>query len=86
VPVVAPGNLMFHRGGQAFAQWKGNGFISGMGTRSLTRVIFDGKGGATLAERWDMGKRIRDVAEGPDGSLWMLEDAAVGALIRATPK
>ena len=48
--------------------------------------IFDGHGGAKTAERWNMGKRIRDVEEGPDGSLWMLEDAAEGALIHVTPK
>ncbi len=29
--------------------------------------------------------RIRDVEEGPDGSLWMLEDANPGALIHVTP-
>jgi glucose/arabinose dehydrogenase len=86
VPVVAPGNLMFYRGKQAFPQWDGNGFISGMGTMSLNRVIFDGHGGAKMAERWAMGKRIRDVEEGPDGSLWMLEDANPGALIHVTPK
>jgi glucose/arabinose dehydrogenase len=57
-----------------------------MGTQSLTRVIFDGKGGAKTAERWAVGKRIRDVAEGPDGSLWLLEDAAPGALIHVTPR
>jgi len=85
-PVVAPGNLMFYRGTQTFPQWDGNGFVSGMGTRSLNRIIFDGNGGAEMAERWDMGKRIRDVAEGPDGSLWMLEDANPGALIHATPR
>jgi aldose sugar dehydrogenase len=86
VPVIAPGNLMFYRGTQTFPQWDGNGFIAGMGTRSLTRVIFDGQGGAKLAERWDMEKRIRDVAEAPDGSLWLLEDANAGALIHLTPK
>jgi len=86
VPVIAPGNLMFYRGNQTFPQWNGNGFIGGMGTQSLTRVIFDGKGGAKTAERWAVGKRIRDVAEGPDGSLWLLEDAAPGALIHVTPK
>jgi len=86
VPVVAPGNLMFYRGTQTFPQWNGNAFISGMGTRSLNRVIMDGKGGAKMAERWDMGKRIRDVAEAPDGSLWLLEDANPGALIHVTPK
>jgi aldose sugar dehydrogenase len=85
-PVVAPGNLMFYRGKQAFPQWDGNGIVSGMGTQSLSRVIFDGKGGAKMAERWALGKRIRDVAEAPDGSLWLLEDANPGALIHVTPK
>ena len=32
------------------------------------------------------GKRIRDVEEGPDGTLWMIEDANPGALIHVTPK
>jgi glucose/arabinose dehydrogenase len=86
VPVVAPGNLMFYRGTQTFPQWNGNAFVSGMGTQSLNRVIMDGKGGAKMAERWAMGKRIRDVAEAPDGSLWLLEDANPGALIHVTPK
>jgi len=86
VPVIAPGNLMFYRGTQMFPQWNGSGFIGGMGTQSLTRVIFDGKGGAKTAERWAVGKRVRDVAQGPDGSLWLLEDAAPGALIKVTPK
>ena len=86
VPVIAPGNLMFYRGTQAFPQWDGNGLIGGLGTQSLTRVIFDGKGGAKTAERWSVGKRIRDVAEAPDGTLWMIEDANAGALIHVTPK
>jgi glucose/arabinose dehydrogenase len=86
VPVIAPGNLMFYTGTQTFPQWDGNGFISGMGTTSLNRIIFDGHGGAKSAERWNVGKRIRDVEEGPDGSLWMLEDANPGALIHVTPK
>src|SRR6516225_9194407 len=86
VPVIAPGNLMFYHGSQTFPQWDGNGFISGLGTTSLNRIIFDGHGGAKTAERWNVGKRIRDVEEGPDGSLWMLEDANPGALIHVTPK
>jgi aldose sugar dehydrogenase len=85
-PVIAPGNLMFYTGTQTFPQWNGNGFVSGMGTTSLSRIIFDGHGAAKPAERWNVGKRIRDVEEGPDGSLWMLEDANPGALIHVTPK
>lgn len=85
-PVIAPGNLMFYRGTQTFPQWNGSGFVGGMRTTSLNRIVFDGHGGAKTAERWDLGRRIRDVEEGPDGSLWMLEDANPGALIHVTPK
>jgi glucose/arabinose dehydrogenase len=85
-PVIAPGNLMFYRGTKSFPQWDGSGFVSGMASHTLTRIIFDGKGGAKAAERWDVGKRIRDVAEAPDGTLWLLEDANPGALIHVTPK
>src|SRR5262244_1178294 len=86
VPVIAPGNLMFYRGTKSFPQWNGSGFVSGMASMTLTRLLFDGKGGAKAAERWEIGKRIRDVAEAPDGSLWLLEDANPGALIHVTPQ
>jgi glucose/arabinose dehydrogenase len=85
VPVIAPGNLMFYRGTETFPQWNGSGFVSGLATQSLNRIVFDNHGGAKAAERWKVGHRIRDVEEGPDGSLWMLEDASSGALIHVTP-
>src|SRR3954469_16956774 len=85
-PVIAPGNLMFYRGSKIFPQWNGNGFIGGMQTQTLNRIIFRRQGGAKAAERWNVGHRVRDVEEGPDGSLWMLEDSSPGALIHVTPK
>jgi aldose sugar dehydrogenase len=85
VPVIAPGNLMFYSGTQTFPQWSGNGLISGLASKTLIRVILDGHGGAKTAERWNVGVRVRDVEEAPDGSLWMLEDANPGALIHVTP-
>jgi aldose sugar dehydrogenase len=85
LPVIAPGNLMFYHGSQTFPQWDGNGLVSGLSTKSLNRIIFDGHGGAKSAERWDVGFRVRDVEEAPDGSLWMIEDANPGALIHVTP-
>ena len=85
VPVIAPGNLMFYKGTQTFPQWNGSGFIGGMATMTLNRLVFDGKGGARVADRWNVGLRVRDVEEGPDGSLWMLEDANPGALVHVTP-
>jgi glucose/arabinose dehydrogenase len=86
VPVIAPGNLMFYTGTQAFPQWNGSGFVSGLVSKSLVRIVFDGHGGAKAVQRWEVGHRIRDMEEAPDGSLWMLEDANPGALIHVTPK
>src|ERR1700733_15199242 len=85
VPVIAPGNLMFYKGAM-FPQWNGSALVSGLISKSLTRITFDGNGGATPAERWDVGHRIRDVEVAPDGALWMIEDARQGGLFRLTPK
>ena len=84
-PVIAPGNLTFYTGAM-FPQWQGSALIGGMETQTLSRITFDGKGGATPAERWSVGHRIRDVAVGPDGALWLLEDANPGGLFRVTVK
>src|SRR5213593_3073872 len=64
-PIIAPGNLVFYDGAM-FPQWKGSALVSGIATRTLNRITFDGKGGAKPAERWDVGHRIRDVEVGPD--------------------
>jgi aldose sugar dehydrogenase len=84
-PVIAPGNLTFYEGAM-FPQWQGSALIGGMATQSLNRITFDGKGGATPAERWAVGHRIRDVEVAPDGAVWMVEDANPGGLFRVTPK
>jgi glucose/arabinose dehydrogenase len=84
-PIIAPGNLIFYTGAM-FPEWRGSALVSGIATRTLNRITFDAKGGATPAERWDVGHRARDVEVGPDGALWLLEDANPGGLFRVTPK
>jgi glucose/arabinose dehydrogenase len=84
-PVIAPGNLMFYKGAM-FPQWDGSALIGGMATQTISRITFDGKGGATPAERWSVGHRVRDVEVAPDGALWVAEDANPGGLFRLTPK
>ena len=84
VPVIAPGNLMFYKGAM-FPQWNGSGFVSGLATKALVRITFDGEGGAQAVDRWDMGHRVRDIEVAPDGALWMVEDANPGGLFRLTP-
>src|SRR3984885_9041802 len=76
-PIIAPGNIMFYKGAM-FPGWNGSALISGLEGKALVRVTFDGKGGATTAERWDVAHRIRDVEVAPDGALWLLEDAKSG--------
>ena len=84
-PIIAPGNITFYNGAM-FPQWRGSALIGGMASQTLNRVTFDGKGGAAPAERFAVGHRIRDVAVGPDGALWMVEDRNPGGLFRVTPK
>jgi glucose/arabinose dehydrogenase len=84
-PVIAPGSLTFYNGAM-FPQWKGSALIGGMATKTLSRITFDGKGGATPAERWDVGHQVRDVAVAPDGAVWMIENANPGGLFRVIPK
>jgi aldose sugar dehydrogenase len=84
-PIIAPGNLVFYTGAM-FPQWQGSALVGGMSSQTLNRIVFDGTGGATPAERWSVGHRVRDVEVGPDGALWILEDANPGGLFKVTPK
>lgn len=84
-PIIAPGNLTFYSG-TMFPQWQGSALMGGLATRTLNRITFDGKGGATPAERWDVGHQIRDVAVAPDGAVWLIENTGTGGLFRVTPK
>jgi len=84
-PIIAPGNLTFYKG-KMFPDWQGSALMGGMKTETLNRIVMDGKGGATPAERWNVGHQVRDVEVAPDGAVWMLENANPGGLFRVTPK
>ncbi len=83
-PVISPAGFIIYNGSQ-FPQWKGSGFIGGLSSTSLVRVAFDGDN-AREAERFAMGERIREVEEGPDGAIWVLEDGSKARLLKLTPK
>jgi glucose/arabinose dehydrogenase len=70
-----------------FPQWKGHGFIGGLSSQSLSRIEFNGDT-AREADRFDMQRRIREVEQGPDGAIWLLEDGTrkgTGWLLKLTP-
>ena len=86
-PVISPAGLMFYDGA-LFPQWKGNAFVGGLSSMSLVRIAFDANT-AREAQRFDMQRRIREVEQGPDGAIWLLEDGTregKGWLLKLTPK
>jgi glucose/arabinose dehydrogenase len=86
-PVISPAGFIIY-GGDLFPAWKGNGFIGGLSSKSLVRVEFDGTG-AREAQRFDMRRRIREVEQGPDGAIWLLEDGrngGKGSLLKLAPE
>lgn len=84
VPSIAPAGFIIYSG-NLFKDWTGNGFIPGLLSQSLIRIEFDGDT-AREAERFAMGKRIREVEQGPDGAIWLLEDEKGGRLLKLTPR
>lgn len=86
-PVISPSSFIIYTG-KPFADWNGDGFIGGLSSKALVRVEFSGDS-AKEAARYDMGERIREVEQGPDGNLWLLEDqmnGSGGRLLLLTPK
>jgi glucose/arabinose dehydrogenase len=69
-PACAPASGMFYRG-SAFPQFKGNFFFGCLVGERIIRVMLDGRR-VVGQESWLQGKygRIRDIAEGPDGSIY----------------
>lgn len=83
-PVISPGGLMIYAG-SLFPQWRGDAFIGGLSSKSLVRVDLNGTN-ATKGDQWSMGARIREVDQGPDGAIYVLEDGANARLLRLTPR
>lgn len=85
VPAISPAGLDIYYGGM-FPDWNGNAFIGGLSSQALIRVAINEES-AEAAEggRYSWNKRIREVEEGPDGAIYVLEDGDGGRLIRLTP-
>jgi glucose/arabinose dehydrogenase len=96
-PVVAwppsgnPGNLIVYRG-NLFPDWQGDVFVAAMSRPgALVRVMLDEDGNASGEERLltELGQRMRDVVQGPDGRIYVLTEASAfaspGAIIVLEP-
>lgn len=86
-PSIAPSGLLFYTGDR-FPGWKGNLFVGAMAGKHLVRLVLDGTR-VTHEERLleDLGRRIRDVRQGPDdGALYLLTSEDAGQILRVVPK
>jgi aldose sugar dehydrogenase len=79
-PSVSPGSLMIYTG-SAFPQWRGDAFLGALSGQALIRVDLDGTEAAE-GDQWDLGQRIREVEQAPDGTIWLLTDD--GQVLRLT--
>ncbi|WP_420455710.1 PQQ-dependent sugar dehydrogenase [Rubrivirga sp.] len=82
-PVISPSGLTFYTA-DAFPAWTGSLMLGGLTAQGVVRLEVDG-GAVTHEERVDLGERIRDVEQGPDGFVYVLVDDSDGAVWRLEP-
>ena len=85
VPSIAPSGMAFYAGDR-FPQWRGDLLVGALRDEMLVRLELDGEK-VVKEERMLKGVlgRIRDVRVGPDGFVYVLTDAANGAVVRLEP-
>lgn len=81
-PSIAPSGMTFYTGAQ-FPAWKNNLLVGSLKFGLLVRLELEGEK-VTHEERIEIGQRIRDVRQGPDGAVYLLTDQSDGELLRLT--
>ncbi|HWP57348.1 MAG TPA: PQQ-dependent sugar dehydrogenase [Candidatus Acidoferrales bacterium] len=83
-PVIAPSGMIFYTG-DALAEWKGNILIGSLTPGLLVRLVMkDGKVAREERHLAELGERIREVRQAPDGALYLLTDSQNGRILRVT--
>ena len=85
-PSIAPSGMAFYTADK-FPQWRGNLFTGALAKTHLSRMVLDGE--TVVAEEEllnDLGERIRDVRQGPDGAIYVATDSPNGRILRVTPQ
>jgi glucose/arabinose dehydrogenase len=85
VPSPAPSGLAVYTGSQ-FPQWRGSLFSGGLASEDIRRIALDKDGNVLGQDRLDIGARVRDVRQGPDGFLYAITDEQHGRLLRIVPQ
>jgi glucose/arabinose dehydrogenase len=86
VPSIAPSGMAFLKSDRYGKDWQGSLFVGSLKFRYLDRIeLRDGRVAKEEKLLQDVGQRVRDVREGPDGLLYVLTDAPAGRLLRLLP-
>ena len=80
-PVISPSGMIFYTG-NVFPEWQGSALIGGLSSKALVRVNVES---GEEVERLEMGARIREVTQGPDGAIYLLTDQGDGNIWRIIP-
>jgi len=82
---IAPSGMAFYTGDK-FENWTGDIFLGALAQMHLRRIVIEGESVVHQEKLLDgtIG-RIRDVNVGPDGYLYLLEDAPSAGLYRLEP-
>jgi aldose sugar dehydrogenase len=84
-PSIAVSGMDFYTGDR-FPAWQGNAFVGALRQAHVRRLVLDGKRIVHQEEILaDLGQRIREVKEGPDGYQYLLTDERQGAVLRLEP-
>ena len=88
-PVIAPSGMIIYTG-DLFPEWKGDVFIGGMASTALVRLEMQGEKVVgeerLLTDLQPLRERIREVAQGPDGAIYVATDSKTGRVLKLTPK
>lgn len=83
VPSIAPSGMAFITSDRYGPAWKGQLVVGALKTRMLERLeVRDGRVLASHPLLPQLGQRVRDVRQGPDGWLYVLTDEDKGQLLR----
>jgi glucose/arabinose dehydrogenase len=80
-PAIAPSGLVIYDSDRV-PQWQGDLFAGGLVSRDVRHIELDESGNVVNETSIDIGQRVRDVRQSPDGLLYILTDEANGQLIR----
>jgi glucose/arabinose dehydrogenase len=85
-PSIAPSGMAFITSERYGKAWQGSLLVGSLKFRYLARLQLDGQR-VLLEEKLlpDLGQRVRDVREGPDGLIYLLSDEKNGQLMRLRP-